>query len=69
MQDSECAVHLIERLFHCSEVTFSLFTALLYCQRAKGDFTKFISYRNLITYINLGDQAARVKPKSYQAGS
>jgi len=55
MQDSECAMHLIEQLFHSYAVTCRLFTALLYCQRAKVDFTSFINYRNIITYINLGD--------------
>ena len=55
MQDSECAVHSIEELFHCYAVTCPLFTALLYFLRAKVDFTSFINYRNLITYINLGD--------------
>ena len=55
MQDSECAVHLIEQLSHCYAVTCPLFTALLYFQCAKVDFTSFNNYHNLITYINLGD--------------
>ena len=55
MQDPECAIHLIEQLFHCYAITCPLFTALLYCQRAKVDFVSFINYRNLITYNAKGE--------------
>jgi len=58
-------MHLIEQLFHFYTVSCLLFIALLYCQRAKVDFALFINYRNLITYINVGEQVARVKLKSY----
>ncbi len=54
MQDLECAMHLIEQLlFHCYAITCLLFIALLYFHHAKANFTLFINYRNLITYINL----------------